>query len=509
MRKIYTSAFVVLAAMFISASASAQLGNGLTAPDFTANDINGTSRNLYNYLTSGHATVIDVSATWCPPCWSYHNSGNLENFYIAHGPTGAPSVSGTTTNNGMVLFIEGDPATTNANLNGIGSNTQGNWVTGTLYPIIESDAIAATYQPNGFPNAYSYPAIYMICPNHLAQEVNQLTTAGLYAKVQGCPSYIPNTVNDPAIVPLATADYPKPQDIISCTSFNIKTRIQNLGTAPLTSATVKAYFNNVEIASYNWSGNLAQFELANVTVGQYTPTASGDLKIKVIANNNTNTNNDEYIQKIFFAPSAPQSVMVKITTDAFGSETKWKIKKSNGQVVASGGPYNDLTANGETVQPPVQVNLTSVDCYSFEITDTPNGFNPDGMCCNYGEGKYEVTDLNNNVLLSGAEFTDLDERKFKVELVGVEEEQAIAGIKIFPNPSVGNFNLNLNLTSKADVAISVTNAMGQAVYTESKQSIAAGQHTYTMDLSAYADGIYLVSVNAGDKRYTQLVTIAK
>jgi PKD repeat protein len=152
---------------------SAQLPNGSIAPDFTATDLNGVSHNLYSLLDAGKTVVLDISATWCGPCWSYHESGNLENLYNQYGPNG--------TNEMMVFLVEGDASTGLSDLNGTGSNTAGNWVAGTPYPILDNAGIANSYQI-----AY-FPTVYVICPNRTLTIHDQETTAQLYAARAACP----------------------------------------------------------------------------------------------------------------------------------------------------------------------------------------------------------------------------------------------------------------------------------------------------------------------------------
>ena len=116
----------------------AQLADGSIAPDWTLTDVNGTAHNLYNYLDGGYTIFLDFSAVWCGPCWSYHTSGALEDLYMNHGPAGFPNVSANTTDDVMVFFIEGD-ANPMACLQGTGCGTQGDWITGTPYPIFCTD----------------------------------------------------------------------------------------------------------------------------------------------------------------------------------------------------------------------------------------------------------------------------------------------------------------------------------------------------------------------------------
>lgn len=145
MKKIITSITAILA----TGSLFAQIG--AVAPDFTQTDINGTSHNLYTYLNAGKVVIVDMSATWCGPCWGFHSAHYLESLHDEFGSAG--------TNEVVVLFYEDDTQTTLADLNGTGSNTQGDWVTGVTYPIINGTA-SLPYPEYG----EGYPTVSVICP---------------------------------------------------------------------------------------------------------------------------------------------------------------------------------------------------------------------------------------------------------------------------------------------------------------------------------------------------------
>ena len=45
------------------------MGQYGTAPDFTVTDIEGNTHQLYaDILDQGKIAVVQIAATWCPPC---------------------------------------------------------------------------------------------------------------------------------------------------------------------------------------------------------------------------------------------------------------------------------------------------------------------------------------------------------------------------------------------------------------------------------------------------------
>ena len=101
MKRISTLLFFAI--LFAAGSLQAQLAPGSIAPNFTVTDLDGNEWTLYDLTDQGYSVILDISATWCGPCWDYHNSGILEQVWEEHGPDGD--------NDFMILMIEGDPQT--------------------------------------------------------------------------------------------------------------------------------------------------------------------------------------------------------------------------------------------------------------------------------------------------------------------------------------------------------------------------------------------------------------
>jgi hypothetical protein len=262
----------------------AQLPPYSTAPDFTATDINGTYHNLQSYLDQGKTVLLHIDATWNGPGWSFFTQGILEDVYNTYGPNG--------TNEMMVFMVEGDPSTGLSDLYGTSANTQGDWVTGTPYPIIDDSGIADSY------SVYYFPTVYLICPSGILWECGQSSDNGNYWTAEGLHDLIgdcPNAIysNDPAILqcntPNATACGVGAQGTITPQAF-----LMNLGTAAaLTSATIKTYRNGILINTNSWTGNLSVYESAWVNLSPLNVSENDVVTCRVENGSDMSTNNNE------------------------------------------------------------------------------------------------------------------------------------------------------------------------------------------------------------------------
>jgi hypothetical protein len=272
--------FTFFAAIALAAVSYAQLPAGSIVPDFTVYEIDKTngnmitdqSINLYNLLNDGKTVFIDVSATWCGPCWNFHQTGTLDGIWSNYGPNSSNYDS-------YVIWMEGDEGNYSSLTGGTdagGSSSQGNWLNGVEYPIVPLHlAPNATNQSTILGNlglAY-YPTIYMVCPNRMAFEMDRNGSNqaqqwhGLIATT--CPA---TTNTNDAVLGVDRISQPT----YYCEySFQPQIKLQNVGTAPLTSATLRLTHGS-DVETVDWTGNLAQYETATVTLPAVTGTENGN-----------------------------------------------------------------------------------------------------------------------------------------------------------------------------------------------------------------------------------------
>lgn len=67
----------------------------------------------------------------------------------------------------------------------------------------------------------------------------------------------------------------------------------------------------------------------------------------------------------------------------------------------------------------------------------------------------------------------------------------------YPNPFNGETRIDVGLSRKAKLEITVYNLVGQAVWSEASATLPAGKHSFVINAAALSPGIYFVNVNSG------------
>lgn len=483
-------------------SANAQLADGSIAPNFTFTDIDGTEHTLYDYLDDGKTVIIDISAAWCGPCWNYHQTHALRDLYEQHGPAGAPDVQANTTDDVMVFYVEGQLTNTAAQLTGTSTGqtqatfTQGDWVTGTTYPIID---LPNNTSGQAFMSGYAigyFPTVYMICPNRILTEVGAQTAANLYTAAGTCP--------EPASAPadVAALAYTADTEICPGTPYVPTVRIQNNGTTNLTNATVTITQNGNTVSTGTYSGNLATYGVATITCSSINSPAAGNLVVTVTTTNDALASNGNLTSSLSIASAAtsPQAV-VKIVTDRYGDEFSWNIKNSNGVTVASGGPYTTQSTNGAYPQADVTFTMSPSECYAVTLLDSYG----DGFNSGYGNGSFKVL-TGGTEIVSITNWTNSAVNKKVVTNANLNvNELGISDLSIYPNPATDVVNVSFEALN-SDYVVSLVDLTGRVLMSNEYKAL-NGAQVIEMPVSVLAKGNYLVKITANGASLVQQVAI--
>lgn len=502
MKKLLLSTLAVCTFLF----GQAQLPANSICPDFTGTDLNGNVWNLYEILDSGKPVIIEVSAAWCGPCWSYHSTGSLKNFYNQYGPNG--------TNEAMVLFIEGESTNSLAQLQGITTSqsyagfTKGDWITGTPFPIIDDASIANLLQISAF------PTIYAVCPDRIINEIGQVTTVQAYNHVSNsnCTS----------------ASFDIDARLFGATGINanclqetagVSVILQNKGLTPLTEATF-TITGIPEPIVHEWTGNLATYEIEEVEIIGIVAPQPTNITVSITSADDNPANNSKSLSVTSAIQASTTHIRVVFKNDPWPGENSWKIRNSTGSTVATSPSFPATMSSAVTNT--YDYYLPGLGCYSFEFTDAyGDGLN--GAPYGYWNGNikaYSVAEngattllyINNGTEPMASQGPATEKTTFSADTqLGTNDfgTNEISLFSAFPNPASNMIHLNYSLNAASEVSVDIINAVGANVISKDYGIQSQGEHIQQLDLSMLSEGIYMINLNTEGKTQTLRVVVNK
>jgi hypothetical protein len=201
----------------------------------------------------------------------------------------------------------------------------------------------------------------------------------------------------------------------SCNSVaNPVVVVRNGGSLTLTSFTLNWQLNGGGTQSQGWSGSLASGATVNINLPAQTLVSGPNSLTAWTASPNGAADqvpaNDQATANMTYGNN---TLTLQLNLDRYGDETTWSITSTGGGTTyASGGPYTQQAANGVYPLAPITICLPS-GCYELRVADSFG----DGICCQWGNGTFNLSDAAGNGLASGGTFTTLSVNPFCVPYV--------------------------------------------------------------------------------------------
>ena len=281
---------------------------------------------------------------------------------------------------------------------------------------------------------------------------------------------------------------------ICSSSVNPDIYVTNFGSETINSLAVNVSVNGTSIADLTWQGNIDFGKTAKINFGELNFADVETLENNEMIFEITQINGaaDEYAPGTYrYAfDEAPvvvnKTLKLSIRTDDEPQNITWDIvKTSNGEVVVSGGPYEEPhKVYSENIE------LVDDDCYMFTIYDAGGN----GMAG--GNGLYGIK-VGSQTIISGNDFTDKESNEFYFTKNDVVAENIGNDAHIYPNPSNGFITVDVEGMN----VLTVYNTTGQMVYNQSIND------KTTVDLSKLEKGTYLMVLTTKDGKNTKQVIV--
>jgi hypothetical protein len=270
--------------------------------------------------------------------------------------------------------------------------------------------------------------------------------------------------------------------------------VLNKGNEVVTNATLTYQIGTQSEISVDWLGSLAIGESEEIISPTLT-LLDGNLLISSLEidgiqdefpDNNSITRTIDNFQD---ATYNAETVVLTLLTDEYASETSWEFYDQDGNLLAqSQGGFVDDTTYTETFE------VDPDSCYEFVILDTAN----DGICCGYGNGSYSLETDSGELIFEGGDFGGSESTSFRIiDNLSSTGFDFSSSLSIYPNPASTFVQIEIN--SNEEFNVELFDMSGRQLYqTQMNGDI-------SIDLNAYATGIYFVKIGDGANSITKKI----
>ena len=290
---------------------------------------------------------------------------------------------------------------------------------------------------------------------------------------------------------------------ISCSetrTFNIG--VTNGGLDELTSLKFEAYVDGELAKEQTWEGSIASYAGTNVEMELDVPGGTHQVEVKIVEANgtayefakSTNVTFSEWAEVI--TEGEEEEFTIDIMQDKYGNQITWELLGSDMSVIASGGPYTMMVGGSSSTQlHQEKVTVAKGECVKFVIKDAVGN----GICCQFGEGYYQIKDSQGNLLVDGdGDFGSEASVLLSVtDGVSVNETLTTETYNIFPNPVKDVLTVKGENMSQ----VVIYNSIGQMV-----ETINATENEVKVNVNSYKNGMYFINVidNNGEMTTTKV-----
>lgn len=307
---------------------------------------------------------------------------------------------------------------------------------------------------------------------------------------------------------------------------NPKIRIRNNGATRLTKLFITyGVKDGFSPCYYSWEGNLGFMESEEVELPLFNWTALDPQDprffVSISAPNDgtdENTQNDYMEVPFELTPQFVNGMYLEVRTNGAARENSYTITDADGNVVVERDNLSNYTVYRDTLD-------LANGCYIFHFLDD-NFFNDfdgnDGISWwanNDGIGYVRWHNANGSVMKTyNPDFgSDIYEQFTVGYIIGQTFEGVICDantaieqpyepglLNIYPNPTTGNLNIDIELARRENIQIQIYSTVGRLVYESSHRDILSEKIPVRLNV---ANGVYMVRISSASGVFTRAIQI--